>query len=141
MCKAEPSTVCPLPSKESCLVSEKKITSLDKLCWALLPLPLLRVIGGASQLSSECEVRVRLPSEEAKCARVSVMKREGQIMLDIFDMNLESQDLQQNREQKGRMYYNYFQQTLLCRIRIMNNKTLVQGQDAVITHFILVGES
>lgn len=105
VCKAEPSTVCPLPSKESCLVSEKKITSLDKLCWALLLLPLLRVIGGASQLSSECELRVRLPSEEAKCARVSVIKREGQTMLHVFDMNLESQDLQQIRKQKGRTYY------------------------------------
>lgn len=104
VCKAEPSTVCPLPSKESCLLSEK-ITSLDKLCWALLLLPLLRVIGGASQLSSECEVRVRLPSEEAKCARVSVIKREGQTILDIFDMNLESQDLQQNRGQKGITYF------------------------------------
>lgn len=98
VCRAELSTVCPLPSREPCLPSERKITSLDKLSRILLLLPLPRATWGVIQWSTECEVWVWLPS--VKRHRVSVIKSKGRTILDTFDS-----DLWHNKEQRGRTFF------------------------------------
>lgn len=85
VCDAVASTVCPLPSKESLPFSELKVTSLNKLSGTFLFLSVLRVFRANSELSNECEVCIRLPSEGRDT--VSIIKSKDETIFTLLTWN------------------------------------------------------